>query len=615
MLQHDSARFLASDDDDALPATPALEALASTTAFMRRHGGIILLCLLLMISAAIAYMLMATPRFTAEATLYIERQKLRVLQPEQVPGDAPVDSMAVESQVEILKSDAIASAVVARLHLADDRDFLEQHTSALSQGLNLLMQALNYLSRSTAAGEAHVGPAQQAIAVVHRDLAIARSGLSAVVKVNFVDTDPRRAARIANAVAEVYVQSQVDASRHAAQSAGAWLQGELKELQHKAATAEKEVQEFRARNDIDAQSKLNELQANADTYRRLYDSSLQRYAVTVQQQSFQLAEAHIVSPAEPPPFKSNPKPLLVLAIGAFGGLCMGLGFAMWSEQSDRTFRTPEQVGECLKTHCPAVLESVRPRSRRHLSAVRSQPWSANVKGIDAGLFSYVMAHPASQYAESLRAMKVSCDLNMAPGSKIIGFTSSLEKEGKSTAAANFARLVSRGGRLTMLVDADFHTVALSRALVSSASLAWPDVMLGRADLDDVRFDLGSNMHFLPLIGQAEPFEPSEFLGSAATREFFARLRSRYDYVVVDLPPLAPVVDVRATTASIDAYFFVVEWGRTSIATAQRALGSAESVHEKVLGVVLNKVDLAAMRRYGLGCHDRSEYYGSRASVA
>jgi succinoglycan biosynthesis transport protein ExoP len=71
----------------------------------------------------------------------------------------------------------------------------------------------------------------------------------------------------------------------------------------------------------------------------------------------------------------------------------------------------------------------------------------------------------------------------------------------------------------------------------------------------------------------------------------------YDYVIVDLPPLAPVVDVRSTTNIIDSYVYVIEWGRTKIDVVEHNLSVASGVYDRLLGVVLNKADTSILGRY------------------
>ncbi len=76
---------------------------------------------------------------------------------------------------------------------------------------------------------------------------------------------------------------------------------------------------------------------------------------------------------------------------------------------------------------------------------------------------------------------------------------------------------------------------------------------------------------------------TEFLSAEATRELFEQLRADYDYIIVDLPPLAPVVDVRASSMLIDRFVLVVQWGRSKIDTVQHALHTAPNVYQRMMG--------------------------------
>jgi succinoglycan biosynthesis transport protein ExoP len=585
MLQSDKSAALF-DDVDQPPAAPAAEIVTSSTAFVRRNLRLILAFLCLTIGLSAVYLLFATPRFTAEAALYIEKPPIRAVKSETVSGDNSVDSKTIDSQVEILKSDAIATSVVKSLQLAENAAFTGSSISGLTTE-------------------------QHAMRVLRKNMSVSRVGLSSVIKINFTDSDPQRAARIANAVAAAYIESRINARSHAAATAASWLEARLRDLQKRAADAEKLVQEFQAKNEIGEQAKLNELRANATTYRRLYDSFFERYAEAGQQQSFQLAEGQIVSPALPPAFKSKPKATLVLPIAVFGGLCLGLGIAAWRELSDRTFRTPEQVTERLKIDCLGALEWIRKLNQRPLALsewfnalnVRFRNKSADSEFIESGLFSYVLKYPTSHFAETIRSIRLSCDLLLPEQqSRIIGFTSALEGEGKSTLAANFARLVSRAGRRVLLIDADFRKRTLSRTMTPRASRGWCDLALERAAAEEViRTGGASKMHFFPLLEMAEPFESMEFLASENARTMFEGLRRQYDYIIVDLPSLVSVIDVRASTATIDAYVLVVEWGKTSTETVQCALASAQGMHRKLLGAVLNKTDLRTTHSYEFAC--------------
>jgi succinoglycan biosynthesis transport protein ExoP len=110
--------------------------------------------------------------------------------------------------------------------------------------------------------------------------------------------------------------------------------------------------------------------------------------------------------------------------------------------------------------------------------------------------------------------------------------------------------------------------------------------------------------------KVRPVHTADLLNSAAMRNLLAEANKRYDYVVVDLPPILPVIDVCACSNLFDAFTMVVEWGKTSIDDLDKAFRTAPLVHERLLGIVLNKVDAEAMRRiegyehaaYGYGHH-------------
>ncbi len=92
------------------------------------------------------------------------------------------------------------------------------------------------------------------------------------------------------------------------------------------------------------------------------------------------------------------------------------------------------------------------------------------------------------------------------------------------------------------------------------------------------------------------------------KAIFDMLKTKYDYIVVDLSPLAPVVDVRATTSFIDFYIFAVEWGHTNIHVVQEALQETHGIHDNLLGIVLNKVNMKTVARYEGGS---SKYYRNK----
>ena len=357
-----------------------------------------------------------------------------------------------------------------------------------------------------------------------------------------------------------------------------------------------------------AQVELRQLESSAQSYRALYNNFQQRYTDYVQQQSFPISQAQ-VTPALPPSASSSPKSFRILAMATVGGLAFGIALALLREVTDRVFRTSSQVEARLGTECVAMLSIIKPRPD-NASHVRKNDAGANLTRAriiapNSHVLRHVVDLPLSQFAESIRAVKVTIDLaGGSKSNKVIGITSSLPDEGKSTVSASLAQLCAHSGARVILVDCDLRKRSLSHELAPGASKGIIDVLTEAASFNDVIWsDPSTKLSFLPAVVKSRLTHTSEVLGSAAMKRLFDRLRERYDYVIVDLSPLAPVADVRAATHLVDSYLFVIEWGKTRIDVVERALNTARGVYDNLLGVILNKVDLVR-----LGQYDYSAYY-------
>jgi capsular exopolysaccharide synthesis family protein len=222
--------------------------------------------------------------------------------------------------------------------------------------------------------------------------------------------------------------------------------------------------------------------------------------------------------------------------------------------------------------------------------------------------------PSSPYTEAIRSIKLTVDsAGEEKRSKVIGFTSCVASEGKSTLSASIAALMAQGGARVILLDCDLRHPSLSRALAPEASAGIVDVVAGRLALADAIWrDPATNMAFLPAGTKAGSPCAADVLTSDSAKSIFDTLQIEYDYVIVDLAPLVANVDVRATSGVIDSYILVIEWGATRIDAVQYALRNAPGVHANIVGAVLNKVDMTVMKRYD--SYSADYYYGeARAS--
>ena len=142
-----------------------------------------------------------------------------------------------------------------------------------------------------------------------------------------------------------------------------------------------------------AQVALRELESNAQSYQALYDNFLQRYMESVQQQSFPITEARVISAASRPLHKSHPKTLLVLGLATVAGLVFGIAAGAWREFADRVFRTRNQVEELLQADCIALVPLVAIDSQKGkiTDPRRNGQIAKNVKSPDPGQQTIVPA--------------------------------------------------------------------------------------------------------------------------------------------------------------------------------------------------------------------------------
>jgi polysaccharide biosynthesis transport protein len=368
--------------------------------------------------------------------------------------------------------------------------------------------------------------------------------------------------------------------------------------------------------DTKTQGPLRQLQGSADSYRTLYDGLLQRYVQSVQEQSSPTTDARLLTPASPPKSKSGPKAMLIAALSSIGGLMLGVGIGVVRQMTDRVFRTTDQVEAALHAECISIVP-VQKGTKTTASKSRLTPVNGRTSILSRqGIMWDTIRDPFSRYAEAIRAVKFAVDSNNgAIKTKVIGVTSSLPNEGKSTIASSLALLAADVGAKAILVDCDLRNPQLSRRLAPNAKFGLLDVIAGEKAVEQaVLTDASSRLAFLPTAFSKHRAHSNELLSCEAVRRLFEQLRAEYEYIVVDLSPIAPIVDVRSTTAFVDSYILAVEWGSTKVNLVQHALKQASGIYAKLIGVVLNKTPIASLGQYQGHLNDyysnkRFEQYG------
>lgn len=358
----------------------------------------------------------------------------------------------------------------------------------------------------------------------------------------------------------------------------------------------------------DAQVQLRQLEREADTYKALYGTFLQRFQEATQRQSFPITEARIISQAQRPQNPSKPKKLLVMALFLFAGLGAGAGLGGYREYRDRFFRTGDQVRDALDLEYLGQVPIEADWPYENVSAdMENSPVTPRLTQVSRHIFNYTVDHPLSSFAETLRSVKIASDIVSEPGrGRVIGVISALPGEGKSTIAVNLAQLLAHQGSRVILIDGDLRAAGSTKALASHAQAGVLEVLTAGIPLTEALvMDPRTRLAVLPAVkGRRTPYS-SELLSSEQMSKLLNGMRQTFDFVVIDLPPMGAVVDSRAIAPLLDSCVLVAEWGKTPRSTVQHALQSNGVLRDKCLGVILNKVDLG---RIGLYAEVQNNYY-------
>ncbi len=737
--QSDQERPLGEPEVESAAAANLGRIVNQIVSIIRRQSLIFLVVIPCAIALGLLYLFTTQPRYTAVAEMLIDTQKVPAFHQQQMVGEAPIDNLAVATQVEVLTSENVSLTVIRNLKLTEDPEFAGSHASFIGAIFNLISGTFD-----SGAGPSESSLQNQALDAFEARRKVTRVPLTFAMEISFWSFDPGKAAQIANAISDAYIVDLLEAKYQSTRRASAWLQDRLKSLRAEALADSQAVVDFKQKNNIvesagklmneqqvsevntqlilahaataeakarldrinqvmsqdipdafvadalksevviklrqqflelaaresmwskrygadhmaaislrsqmleirrniademhkiaesyksdyeialtretsirnsldnavaesrltnNAQVQLRELDSKAQTSRTMYDNFLQRYMEAVQQQSFPISDARLISPATPPQNKSHPKASFALSLSTIAGIMVAFAAAYLREASNRVFRTGAQVQDVLQVSCIAMLPVLKQLSpaaaadgQEDIAALAK---ARRIRRTD-NLLTYVVDEPFSQFTELLRSLKVVADLNGGvQANRVIGVTSTLPKEGKSTIAANFAAMIAHGGSRVILVDADLRNPSLSQIFSPDNSAGLVEVAGGQAALGDALWtDPGSGLTFLPAGPQsAKVLYPNEILASAAIKTLIDKLRNAFDYVIVDLAPLAPVVDTRTTTSFIDSYVYVIEWGQTKFDVVKHCLSNAPEVYDRLLGVVLNKVNMSILQRF------------------
>lgn len=674
--------------------------------------------LVLVVAGFVAFSL--TPTYSTNALVMVDPSRKNLLDPESQMSTSTSDSLRIDSEVEILRSDNILLKVIAAEGLASDPN--------LGVSLSLRERVMTFLGLTEVKAPTAQTAINQALNNLRSAVSIQRRGLTYLIAVQARSPDPQQAADLANAVARQYIAAQIEskvastlASRdilqarinqarqaivssegtldtfiddniaQISQSSGRsdivamqrqieqlaaartnnaqlaqevqaglvdrnWqsvvstvgssalaelerqrlelaaqlassqtdspvmvdLRAQIAEIEGRLETetarevsnlqqsvTQSEAQETELRRSLrttvvssnlsaDILTRIYELQQNAELARSQYQTLLERTQDLVAQADLQVADSRVVSEALAPETPSFPNRSLILAIAGIIGLGLGVALAFLYENYIGGFTSEAQLGSVLRTRVATAVPRQRTKSEKE------------------SLANVMVTAPLSVFAESIRRLKATLEQSIRQSGKasvegegkLIMVSSTAPNEGKTTLALALARSYAIAGQRVMLIDCDLRKPSLHRHLNIDPAQGLQEFLdnentaitsaLSRDTLTDLTLIVGARRSSLPT---------DQFLTSPSFANLLAAARKSYNIVIIDTPPVGPVVDGLYIAPHADAIVFVTRWAATSQIDAKHAVESLSAVKDKDTEIIAvinqqNQTKASYMRKYG-----------------
>jgi capsular exopolysaccharide synthesis family protein len=341
----------------------------------------------------------------------------------------------------------------------------------------------------------------------------------------------------------------------------------------------------------------NILKREADTNKELYKGLLQRMKEAGVSAGIMASNIQVVDQAELPtkPYKPNKRLNLILA--AVVGLFLGVGLAFFFEYLDNTVKTPEDVEQLIRLPSFGMVPEISNERRRRLESGRSYPVELITHG-----------HPKSMLSEAYRNIRTSILLSFSekPPKKII-ISSPNPAEGKTTTVINTAIALSQIGAKVIIIDSDMRKPRIHNLFNEENGIGLSNFLSGHGDLGSIiRKTEIPNLFYIPS-GPIPP-NPSELISSNLFKNMMQSLGERFDHLVLDSPPVLGFADTIILSTTVDGVILVTLSGKTPRETLQRAKELLHQVNAKILGVVINRVNIQRSD-YGYYYYRYHYYYG------
>lgn len=615
---------------------------------VKRHLALLLICIVLFAAGGVYYAFkVAVPIYTSVTTVVLDTTPVTPFADLQnVVSGLSGDSEEVKTEIEVLRSRRLMGKVVDRLDLIRDPEF-NKELLPLGAKDRLMTKVRTWLGimPQQVTGDPEIEARilrDTVITQLLSQVGIANVPQSLVFNIAVTTETALKSTRIADAIAETYILDQITLKFEETEKATQWLTERVSQFQVDLENAQVRVSRFSASTELvslemlqlrevqlkdlrdriadierilpetgdeltlqrqkarletlraseqtmalqladqnDDLIKLQQLQREAESIKLLYEYFLGRLKETRAQQGIQQADSRVLSAAVIPHEPSAPKkPVIVITAGLFGLLVGGLITALLENR---------KVG----------LRSARDLEQRFGYSVLGQIPLIPVRGRD-GIMPYLINKPTSAAAEAYRNLRTSLMLaNPKKVPKIIISTSSIPGEGKTTNSLGLAHNLIGVGKNVLLMEGDIRRFTLNQHFAElKDKKGLISVMMGEATLDEALLkDEQSGLWVLG--GDQSPLSAADIFSSEKFQDLMELLKSRFDVIVIDCPPVLAVPDARILSNMAEsATIFSVKWDRTSQFEIEESLRIYHTSGQKITGFILGQINLNRMKSYG-----------------
>lgn len=648
------------------PSRSELKILAGIISTLWRGKWVVLCVMTLATAIGVYYAYVhATPMYRATAVLVLNAREERVVDLDSVIGGLSAESSVVNTEVEVLRSRSLLSALEKELNLVEDPEFnrflrpptlLESMKLETKRALRLTVPAPPLPQKEEAARQ-H----EATIDGLLDRIWVRNVPQSLVFQVTVDTTDAGKSAILANTLVNLYILNQLEVKFEATQQATTWLAQRVSDLQADLEKDEAEVKDFRAKTDLANATELAALEIQLKELRERVDTTVAietsaqtrldnttvtstRNALLKQIEDAQTSRARLeaVYLDLEATLKSHSADIIQLEQLTREAEASRLLYEYFLSrlketsaqegihQSDsRVLSNAVIPTRANSPNRPLILalfalfglvmgsalvlfREARTDTYRTAKALEDLT-GHNVLGQIGRLpgrrtkdqVAYLSKRPTSAAAESVRNLRTSLLLsNIASRPKVIMLCSAVPNEGKTTVAFALAQNLAGMGKRVLLIEGDIRRQAFQQQFGARMSGGLLSVLTGERAFSTVVFNdplTGADI----LQGERTMNSAADVFSSDKFKQLIGDLRQSYDHIIIDTPPVLVVPDARIIAQVADSLLLVVKWDGTRKDQVAQALELFESIHLRVGGFVLNNINKRRMKRYGFS----SQYGG------